>query len=70
MVLIFKMDNLEKKIATREHIATDQGTGGSYCSNCNYNLGSDPGKDYPKCPGCDYKLIQGSMYIQQGGSDF
>ncbi len=60
----------EKLIASREHIATDQGNGGSYCSNCKYNLGSDPFKLYDKCPGCHYKLQEGSIHTNKGGSDF
>ena len=65
-----KEDSLEEKIATREHIVTDMGNGGSYCSNCVYNFGPDPLKSYDNCPGCDYKIAEGSTYINRGGSDF
>ncbi|MBU2576356.1 MAG: hypothetical protein KKF50_01405 [Nanoarchaeota archaeon] len=68
--MVDKKESLEKKVATREHIVTDQGNGGSFCSHCNYNLGSDPSRHYRKCPGCDYRLIEGGVYIGQGGSDF
>ena len=65
-----EIKNLEEMVATREHIVTDQGNGSSYCSNCQYGLGSNPSKEYEKCPGCDYKFIEGGLYINQGGSDF
>ncbi len=61
--------NLEEMVATREHIVTDQGNGMSYCSNCEYNLGSSALKVYEKCPECDYKLIEGGIYVNQGNSD-
>jgi len=63
-------ENLEEKVATREHIVTDQGNGGSYCSNCEYNLGPDPAKEYEKCPECNYKLVEGGIWVSPGGSDF
>jgi hypothetical protein len=66
--------------ATIESIVTDQGNGGSYCSNCNYNLteyvdqvylkrGPEDARSDPACPGCTYSLTFGSMYINWGGSD-
>jgi len=61
---------LEKKIAFREHLVTDMGNGGSYCSHCDYNLGPNPLIDYKECPGCGYTLIPGGIHINQGGSDF
>jgi hypothetical protein len=60
----------EDKVARREHVVTDQGNGGSYCDHCNYDLGSDAMRDYDSCPGCGYKLIEGSIWISPGGSDF
>ncbi|MFH1065635.1 MAG: hypothetical protein V1734_03985 [Nanoarchaeota archaeon] len=65
-------ENLEKKTATREHIVTDMGNGMAYCSNCEYNLGSDPIEIYKIkiCPGCGYTLYEGGIYINRGGSDF
>lgn len=66
-----KDESLEEKIATREHVVTDQGNGGSYCSHCQYDLGNDPGIKYDKCPGCDYRLIEGTCKPYEfGGSDF
>lgn len=69
--------NLEKSkskklehIAKREHIATDMGNGGSYCSNCRYDLGSEPSVNYENCPGCGFTLKEGSVYSPVGGSDF
>lgn len=62
--------DLEEMVATREHLVTDQGNGMSYCSNCQYNLGTDPSIVYKECPGCEYKLIEGKLYLPQGGSDF
>lgn len=59
-----------EKVAFREHITTDMGNGGSYCSNCKYNLGSDPSKAYEKCPRCDCRLREGGMFVNRGGSDF
>jgi len=61
---------LEEKVAFREHIATDMGNGGSYCSNCLFDLGPDPSKSYDKCPKCSYRLLEGSLYVSSGGSDF
>ena len=68
--IIGKRKNLEEKIAFRSHIATDMGTGGSYCSNCRYYFGSDPFKEYNFCPGCGYKLKDGRISTNMGGSDF
>jgi len=65
-----KKKTLEEKVAYRNHVVTDMGNGASFCSNCDYNFGPDPLKSYKKCPGCDYKLKDGSMYINSGGSDF
>jgi len=65
-----KKESLEERVAKREHVVTDQGNGGSYCSNCNYYLGSDPSKEFKTCPECNYKLIEGNIYINRGGSDF
>ena len=60
-----------EKIAFREHIVTDQGNGGSSCSNCNYDLGSDPSKNYDTCPKCGYRLMNGGIFFPNlGGSDF
>lgn len=53
-------------MATREHIVTDQGNGGAYCSNC----GWDVTKHYNECPNCLQELSEGSMYISTGGSDY
>lgn len=61
---------LEERVAKREHITTDQGNGNSYCSNCEYDLGSDPRVKYEECPKCKYKLVEGSVFINKGGSDF
>jgi hypothetical protein len=58
---------LKNKIATIEVIITDQGNGSSYCSNCNNDLAENTPKT---CPFCGYKLIKGSIFINQGGSDF
>lgn len=44
------------KVAKREHVVTDQGNGGSYCSNCLHNLGSDPRNKYSRCPKCGLRL--------------
>lgn len=69
--MVDKKDSLEEKIATREHFCTDMGTGGSNCSNCHYDLGGDPLKEYDKCPGCNYKLIGNIIHEYNfGGSDF
>ncbi|MEK6969511.1 MAG: hypothetical protein AABW48_03720 [Nanoarchaeota archaeon] len=65
-----KKNSLEEKVATREHIVTDQGNGVAYCSNCNYNFGPDPLKEYKICPGCNYTLTEGKIDILPGGSDF
>jgi hypothetical protein len=64
--------DLEKRIAYREHIVTDMGNGGAFCSHCQYDLGSDPFEiiKIKKCPGCGYTLYEGGMYINGGGSDF
>ena len=60
-----------EKIAFREHLITDQGNGGSYCTNCKCDLGSDPCKNYDTCPGCGYKLVNGEIHPYSfGGSDF
>jgi len=68
------MDEKSKRlenIAFREHIVTDQGNGGSSCSHCNYDLGSNPLKNYDICPGCGYKLINRPIHPYSfGGSDF
>jgi len=69
-MMIDKKEPLEEKVATREHIVTDQGNGGYYRSNCQYNLGSDPSRKYETCPGGDYKLIEGKIWINEGGQDF
>lgn len=68
--MVDKIEPLEERIATREHSVTDQGNGGSYCSNCYYDFGSDPSKHYETCPGCNYKIVEGGIYINRGGSDF
>jgi len=68
--MVDSIESLEDKIATREHIVSDQGNGASYCSNCDYNFGSDFSKKYEVCPGCDYKLVPGKIHINRGGSDF
>ena len=57
-------------IARREHVVTDQGNGGSYCSHCRYSFGSDPSKEFDACPNCQYQIVEGDISIQQGGSDF
>lgn len=62
--------SLEDKVAKREHIVTDQGNGGSYCDHCNYDLGPDPSVEYERCPKCNYRLVEGSIFINSGGSDF
>ncbi|MBW3015622.1 hypothetical protein KY330_04325 [Candidatus Woesearchaeota archaeon] len=56
-----KDKDLEEKVAYRNHIVCDQGNGGSYCSNCQYFLGSDPSIGYDRCPNCNYKLKEGSL---------
>ena len=61
---------LEKRVALRNHVVNDQGNGSSYCSHCNSDLGSNPSKQYDSCPGCGYKLVEGDLSIEQGGSDF
>jgi len=65
-----KEKGLEEKIAYREHIVTDMGNGSSYCSNCHYNFGPEASKHYESCPGCGYRIKEGSTYINWGGSDF
>ena len=56
------------KVARIDSIITDQGNGGSYCSECGIAISLDP---VPKtCPGCGLPLIFGDVYINQGGSDF
>lgn len=57
-------------IARKEHIVTDQGNGAAFCSNCNENLGSDPFTQPDVCPKCGATLIEGSIWISPGGSDF
>jgi predicted Zn-ribbon and HTH transcriptional regulator len=59
-----------EEVAFRNHIATDMGNGGSYCSNCHYDLGPDPRKSYDNCPGCKYKISEGNQYVGASGSDF
>lgn len=56
--------------ATIEHHVTDQGNGGANCGNCGNYLGSDPFKIPSICPTCQYTLIEGSIHIPVGGSDF
>lgn len=58
---------MKDKIATRDHIVTDQGNGGCYCSNCRADLTENPSNT---CLNCGYELIEGSIFINQGGSDF
>ena len=59
----------KNKIASREIIVTDQGNGGAYCDNC--QASQDVGEFYPdNCPGCGYKIIAGSVYINRGGSEY
>ncbi|MDI6738486.1 MAG: hypothetical protein QME12_08325 [Nanoarchaeota archaeon] len=55
--------DLEKRIAYKEHIVTDMGNGGAFCSHCQYDLGSDPVEIYKihKCPGCGYTLYEGGF---------
>jgi len=66
-----KKECLEEKVATRVHITTDMGTGSSYCSNCNYDFGSQASKIYEKCPKCNYRIIEGAVTPYPfGGSDF
>jgi hypothetical protein len=62
--------SLEERVAFREHVVTDQGNGGSSCSNCRYDFGGGAMVSYDKCPGCGYKLLEGGVYINRGGSDF
>lgn len=70
------MDTPDDKIAYREHIVTDQGNGGAYCSNCHTDLTARhplykiPNLQNNHCTGCGYKIIEGGLYIQSGGSDF
>lgn len=56
--------------ASIDHVVTDQGTGGAWCSACDEYLGSDP-FDLPDiCPGCHRRLSRdGNTYINSGGSD-
>ena len=55
----------------REHIVTDQGNGGAFCSKCGANLSSPFGEPAPyPCPDCGAEWIEGGMYVQGGGSDF
>jgi len=70
--------------ATREHVVTDQGNGGAYCSNCGYDLTSKMNPDFwannsvynyflpvpNPCPGCGLEWEEGGTYINYGGSDF
>jgi len=63
--MVIKMKNredLEEKVAYRLHVVNDQGGGGPYCSDCNFWLGSDPGKSFDKCPACDCKVIDEGVY--------
>lgn len=56
--------------AYREHIVTDQGNGGAYCSECLADLTSDiNGKAPYPCPGCGAEYEEGGLYVNMGGSD-
>jgi rubrerythrin len=58
---------LEAKI---DFIATDQGTGGAVCGNCNKCLDKKGEPLPPICPSCGAKFVGTSTYINEGGSDF
>lgn len=53
------------------YVITDMGTGGAYCSNCNFCLDNgDPFKKIPVvCPKCNFKFTGETTYINNGGSD-
>jgi len=69
------VENKLEQIARIESVGTDMGTGGSFCTNCNYDLTSYLNnvqqEQELKCPGCDYQLKYGSSTPYPfGGSDF
>lgn len=53
-----------------QHVVTDQGNGGAYCSGCLCTLGSDPSKIPDVCPKCHKAFTGSDIYVSSGGSDF
>jgi predicted Zn-ribbon and HTH transcriptional regulator len=61
----------DSSISYVQHVVTDMGNGGAFCSNCQHWLGADPFKIPDMCTKCKLKLIEcGDIYINQGGYDF
>ena len=67
--MVDKEINLEERVARRNHVVMDRGTGWSYCGHCNYDLGNDMSVKYETCPKCEYKLVEGGINMQRGGLD-
>ncbi len=63
----------ENDVAYIDSIVPDQGNGGSFCSNCDYDLSKFVCTKLTmpeKCPGCGKELVWGGIYAGAGGSDF
>lgn len=60
-----KKKDLEEKIAYRDYVVGNTGSGScqnSYCTNCKQDLGSNHLKIYGTCPECKCKIREGETY--------